>query len=203
MKNIIEICKDFGFEVPADKHADFLKAVAAEYKTNAEHSKVTEKLTTATKRAETAEEALKGFEGIDPAKVSEQLAEANKKVREAQEAAQKQIEERDYNDALKNELDSMKFSSLAARKSVESEIRSAGLKLKNGKILGLSDLLDQMRKEDASAFVDENNPPAQFTTSGNPNNTGTITKQDIMAIKDDGERYRMIEQHRHLFMKKG
>lgn len=204
MKNIIEICKDFGFEVPADKHADFLKAVAAEYKTNAEHSKVVEKVTAATKRAETAEEALKGFEGIDPAKVSEQLAEANKKVREAQEAAQKQIEERDYNDALKNELDGIKFSSSAARKSVESEIRSAGLKLKNGKILGLSDLIDQMRKEDASAFVDEKNPPAQFTTAGNPNNTGgTLTMKDIMAIKDPVERQAKIGQNLHLFGRKG
>ncbi len=204
MKNIIEICKDFGFEVPADKHADFLKAVAAEYKTNAEHSKVAEKLTAATKRAETAEEALKGFEGIDPAKVSEQLAEANKKVREAQEAAQKQIEERDYNDALKNELDGIKFSSSAARKSVESEIRSAGLKLKNGKILGLSDLIDQMRKEDASAFVDEKNLPAQFTATSNPNNTGsTLTMKDIMAIKDPVERQAKIGQNLHLFGRKG
>ena len=61
MKNIIEICKDFGIEIPADKHADFLKAVAGEYKTNAEHKKVTDKLDAAIKRAETAEDALKGF----------------------------------------------------------------------------------------------------------------------------------------------
>lgn len=202
MKNIIEICKDFGFEVPAEKQADFLKAVSGEYKTIAEHGKALEKLNAATKRAETAEEALSGFEGIDPAKVTEQLAEANKKVKEAQEAAQKQIEERDYNDALKAELDGIAFSSLAARKSIEAEIRASGLKLKNGKILGLSDLLDQMRKEDASAFVDEKNPPAQFTTRASTN-TGTVTKKDIMAIEDDGERYHMIEQYRHLFTKKG
>ena len=135
MKNIIDICKDFGIEIPAEKHADFLKAVNSEYKTIAEHGKVLDKLTAATKRAETAEEALKGFEGIDPAKVNEQLAEANRKVKEAQDAAQKQLDERDFNDALKAELDGLKFTSTAARKAVESDIRAAGLKLKGGKIL--------------------------------------------------------------------
>ena len=115
MKNIIEICKEFGIEIPAEKHADLLKAVNTEYRTITEHNKVLDKLTAATKRAETAEEALKGFDGIDPEKISEQLAEANRKVKEAQEAAQKQLEERDYNDALKAELDKIKFTSAAAR----------------------------------------------------------------------------------------
>lgn len=207
MKNIIEICKDFGFEVPAEKHADFLKAVAAEYKTNAEHGKVVDKLEAATKRAETAEEALKGFDGIDPAKVSEQIAEANKKVKEAQEAAQKQLDERDFNDALKAELDGLQFTSSAARKAVESDIRAAGLKLKNGKILGLSDLIEQIKKDDASAFVDAAQAQAQanaarFDDKGNRGNaTGTLTKKDIMAIKDPAERQAKIAANMHLFQK--
>lgn len=195
MKNIIEICKDFGLEVPADKHADFLKAVAAEYKTNAEHGKVAEKLAASTKRAETAEEALKGFDGIDPAKVSEQLAEANRKVKEAQEAAQKQLEERDFNDALKTELDGLKFTSTAARKAVEADIRAAGLKLKNGKILGLSDLIDQIKKDDSSAFVDDAQAQAQAAAArfddkgGNPNPSGGVMNpKDISKIKDHTER---------------
>lgn len=175
MKNIIDICKDFGIEIPADKHADFLKAVNGEYKTVAEHEKVLGKLNAATQRAETAEEALKGFDGIDPANITAQLEEANRKVKEAQENAQKQLDERDFNDALRGELDALKFSSTAARKSIETEIRAAGLKLKNGKILGLSDLIEQMKKDDASAFVDESNPPARFTTvSSNVNGGGGV-----------------------------
>ena len=204
MKNIIDICKDFGIEIPAENHADFLKAVSGEYKTIAEHGKVLDKLSAATKRAETAEEALKGFEGIDPAKINDQLAEANKKVKEVQEAAQKQIEERDFNDALKGELDGLKFSSGAARKSVEAEIRAAGLKIKNGKILGLSDLIDQIKKEDTSAFVDEKNPPARFDDPGNKGNpAGTATMKEIMAIKDPVERQKKIGQNLALFGKKG
>lgn len=210
MKNIIDICKEFGIEIPADKHADFLKAVNGEYKTVAEHGKVLDKLAAATKRAETAEEALKGFDGIDPAKVNEQLAEANKKVKEAQEAAQKQLEERDFNDALKNAMDGIKFTSAAAKRAFEADVRANCSKVKDGTIIGFSDVLAAAKKEDASAFVDEKQEQleqnrARFTVpkgnGGNPG--GTITKQDIMAIEDDNERYRMIDQNRHLFMKKG
>lgn len=173
MKNMIDICKDFGIEIPAEKHADFLKAVNGEYKTVAEHNKVLDKLTAATQRAETAEETLKGFEGIDPTKINDEIANWKKKAEEAEANAQKQIEERDFNDALKSELDGLKFSSSAARKAVEAEIKAAGLKRKDGKILGLSDLIEQIKARDASAFVDEKNPPAQFAQpGGTPNEPG-------------------------------
>ena len=192
MKNIIDICKDFGVEIPADKHADFLKVVNGEYKTIAEHGKVLDKLNAATKRAETAEEALKGFDGIDPAKVTEQLAEANRKVKEAQEEAQKQIAERDFNDALKAELESIQFTSAAARKAVEAEIRGAGLKLKDGKILGITDLIDQIKKSDASAFVDERQEQleggkAKFTApnGGKPTPGKKYTMGEIMKMKNE------------------
>ena len=208
MKNIIDICKVFGFEVPADKQKDFLKAVAEEYKTTAEHGKVLDKLDAMKTRAETAEDALKGFEGIDPADVKKQLEEANQKVKDSQDAAQKQLDERDFNDALRAELDSMKFTSTAARKAVEADIRTAGLKLRNGKIVGLSDVIAQIKAEDASAFVDEHQEnleknKARFTQpSGNGGNSGGgLTKKDIMAIKDPVERQAKIAANIRLFQK--
>ena len=192
MKNIIDICKDFGIEIPADKHADFLKAVNGEYKTVAEHGKLQDKLDAATKRAETAEEALKGFEGIEPDKVKQQLEDANRKVKDAQEAAQKQIAERDFNDVLRQELEGIKFTSAAAKKSVEAEIRAADLKLKDGKILGLSDLIEQIKKEDASAFVDDHQQllegnKAKFTAPGsNPAAGGKkYTMSEVMKMKNE------------------
>lgn len=190
MKNIIEICKDFGIEIPAEKHADFLKAVNGEYKTVSDYNKQVEKTNAATQRAGTAEEALKGFEGLgNAADVKKQLEDANQKIKEAQEAARKQLDERDFNDALKAELDGITFSSAAAKKAVEAEIRAAGLKLKDGKILGLSDLIGQLKKDDASAFVDDKNHPPRFTqpagNGGVPTPAG-ITKEAFskMSYKD-------------------
>ena len=208
MKNMIDICKDFGIEIPADKHAEFNKAVAENYKTIAEFEKkvtrLTDDLATEKNRADTAEEALKGFEGVDPANVKAQLEEANKKVKEAQEKAEKQIAERDFNDALKAALEGVEFTSAAAKKSVESEIRAADLKLKNGQILGLSDLIEQLKKEDASAFVDkqqqqmEQNKP-KFTAPNNNPTGGKLTRDDIMNISDRSERRAAMAKNQHLF----
>lgn len=67
MKNIIDILKGLGIEVPEDKASDLNKEVAENYKTVAEFEKKVAKMQTeidnATLRADNAEETLKGFEG--------------------------------------------------------------------------------------------------------------------------------------------
>lgn len=190
MKNIIDICKDFGIEIPADKHAEFNKAVAENYKTVAEHEKkvnrLNDDLAAEKKRADTAEEALSGFEGIDPANVKTQLEEANKKVREAQEAAQKQLAERDFNDALSKALDGIQFTSTAARKAIEAEVRANCTKVKDGMIIGFTDVIEAAKKADASAFVDEEQQQmeankARFTQVGS-NGGGTGGKPDLSKL---------------------
>lgn len=210
MKNIIDICKDFGIEIPAEKHAEFNKVVSENYKTIAEHEKkvnrLTDDLDAEKKRADTAEETLKGFEGIDPTKVNEEIGKWKKQAEEAQQNAQKQLEERDFNDALKTELESIQFTSGAAKKAVEAEIRAAGLKLKNGKILGLSDMIDQLRKDDASAFADDKNPPpAKFTApGGNNGNNGGGTRNKLSEMTLD-ERIALKKTNPKLYesMRKG
>lgn len=208
MKNIIDICKDFGIEIPADKHADFLKAVNGEYKTIAEHGKVLDKLSAATKRAETAEEALKGFEGIDPAKVSEQLAEANRKVQEAQEAAKKQIAERDLKDKLTARMTDADIRE-DMHDYIYQELINSGVSLnKNGDLIGFDEGLKGLKEKRPSAFIDRKQEDiekgrARFTApnvgGGNPG--GTTTLKDIMKIKDPVERQRTIGQNMHLFGK--
>lgn len=78
------------------------------------------------------------------------------------------------------------------------------LKLKDGKILGLNDLLSQMKEKDASAFVDGAQQQVQqnmarFTAPKKTNSSGTMSKDEIMAIKDRGERRTAIAQNMHLF----
>lgn len=79
------------------------------------------------------------------------------------------------------------------------------MKLKDGKILGLNDLIEQMKQSDASAFVDESQQQAQqnqarFTTHvGQQQAPGSMTKKDIEAIKDPSERQAAIAQNIQLF----
>lgn len=197
MQNIIEICKEFGLEIPADKQADFNKKVAENYLTKAEHDKKLGKAETDRdnwkEKAETAEETLKSFEGIDPEKINDELAAWKKKAEDAENDAKAKIYERDFADALKAGLEEYKFTSEAAKKSIMAEIKDAGLKLKDGKILGLSDLIAQIKEKDASAFVDEQQEQldknkARFTQPRKPGEGrpgGKVSPSELMRMKNE------------------
>lgn len=158
-------------------------------------------------KAETAENTLKGFEGVDLETMQRELSDWKKKAEDAEKNAQAQIYERDFNDALKTELESVKFSSEAAKRAIMAEIKDSGLKLKDGKILGLNDLIAQMKEKDASAFIDEEQQKAQQNAARftqpfqRQNQGGGMTKDQIMGIKDASERQAAIAANMHLFGK--
>lgn len=159
MKGLIATLKQLGIEIPEDKQREVKKALSEQYKSVEEHNKTVSKLEDDRDfwkgRAETAEETLKGFEGVDLATIKKELEEWKTKAEGTEKEMNRRLEERDFQDALKTELESVQFTSEAARKSVMSEVMQAGLKVKNGKILGLSDLLEQIKESDPTAFVDE------------------------------------------------
>lgn len=115
-------------------------------------------------RAETAEKTLKGFEGKDFEAIEKERNEWKEKAEEAEKDYKKQIYERDFGDALNTAMESYKFSSEYAKAAVMEEIKGAGLKLLDGKIIGLNDMMESIKGKDASAFVTESQEnKAQFT----------------------------------------
>ncbi len=159
-------------------------------------------------RADTAEETLKKFDGVDVETMQAELATWQQKAKDAEKDYADKLAQRDFEDALKEEIGGYKFTSEAAKKAIMAEIREAGLKVKDGKILGLSDLLAQMKEKDASAFVDEKQEQLEagrakpFTGPLNQNTGGQkMTKSDILNIKDAGQRQSAIAQNLGLFGK--
>lgn len=142
-------------------------------------------------KAEAAETTLKGFEGVDLETMQKELSDWKQKATEAEKNAQAQLYERDFADALKTEFEGIKFSSEAAKRAIMAEVKEADLKLKDGKILGLNDLLSQMKEKDASAFVDDAQQQAQknmarFTApAGKSGRAGTLTKADWKGMSLD------------------
>lgn len=209
MQKLIETLGSFGIEIPEDKQADVKKALSEHYKNAGEVTKTLAKVESERdawkERAETAENTLKSFEGIDPESIKGELATWKQKAADAEKEYNDKIYDRDFSDALKTALEDVKFSSTLAKKAVMSDIKKAGLKLKDDKILGLNDLLEQMKKDDPSAFVDEDQQQAErdqarFTTSISKNTPpGKLTKADIMNIKDAGERQAAIASNMSLF----
>ncbi len=208
--DIFEMLKEAGVEILADKKDDFNKEFRKTYKSEGEISKATQKLEADRdnwkQKAEDAEETLKKFDGIDPEKVQAELADWKRKAEDAEKDYAEKLAQRDFEDALKEEISGYKFTSEAAKRAVISDIREAGLKVKDGKILGLSDLISQMKEKDASAFVDEHQEAleqnrARFTQPLNQNAGGgkRMTRDEILGIKDRTERQRAIAENISLF----
>lgn len=208
MQELIETLASFGVTIPEDKKADIKSALSKHYKNNLEVTKTLGKIEADRDKwkaqAEEATKTLKTFEGIDPTEIKGELEEWKKKAAEAETNAQKQIYERDFADALKTEMEAYKFTSEAAKRDVMGQIKAAELKLKDGKILGLSDLVNQIKEADASAFVDEDQQKleegkARFTQKNTSKHPGTMSRNDILAIKDPSERQAAIAENMALF----
>ena len=143
-------------------------------------------------KAEAAETTLKGFEGVDLETMQKELSDWKQKAADAEKNAQEQLYARDFSDALKTEFEGIKFSSEAAKRAIMAEVKAAGLKLKDGKILGLNDLLSQMKEKDASAFIDDAQQQAQqnmarFTAPIKGTTGGALTKSDFKGMSLDAK----------------
>lgn len=207
MQNIESILKEFSVEIPADQAENFRKKFHENYKTVTEYGKVKTDLENMTQRAETAESTLKSFEGIDPDKIQSEVAEWKKKAEEAEAEYTAKLAQRDFDDALRVHMDGIEFTSAAARKAIEAEVRANCNKVKDGKIIGFTDVIESAKKSDATAFVDKQQQAAdqnkaRFTQPTNQNGFGgTITAAEIVKMKDPVARQRAIEANKHLFKK--
>lgn len=205
MKNIIDICKDLGIEIPADKHAEFNKAVAENYKTVAEHEKkvnrLTEDLNAATKRADTAEETLKGFEGKDFENITKERDEWKRKHDENQQKYQQEQEEREYNADLEAAATAAKCRDM---KALTAHLDHDALRKSRNRKADMEAAINAQRTERAYLFEDNGGNPTFTDPKGNGGNKGggTITKKDIMSVKDPVQRQKLIGENRHLFVQR-
>lgn len=156
-------------------------------------------------KAETAETTLKGFEGKDFDTITKERDEWKKKAEDAEKEYSSKIAEREKEDLLKEAFAEIEFTSEAAKKSIMAQI-SESVTVKNGKLIGFNDLLEDIKKSDASAFVDKQQQQldknkARFTSPlNNQNGAGAkMTREDIGKIKDASERQKAIAANLELF----
>ena len=205
MQNIIEILKANGLELTEEQQSAINKAVAENYKTVAEFDKKISKLEAERdgfkEQYNTVSESLKSFDGVDVDGMKKQLEEAQKKAEDAEKAFNARLTEREFDDALREALNGYRFSSEYAKSAIIAEVKSKGLPMVDGKIVGLGEVMDGIKQRDADAFTSDK-PTAQFTTSfGNEDNGKKYeTKEDILKIKDAKERQQAIRDNIGLFV---
>lgn len=201
MKNIHTILSELGMSIPEDKKAEFDKAVAENYKTAAEFEKkvnrLTEDLNAATKRADTAEETLKGFEGKDFEAITRDRDEWQRKHNELVENHKRETEEREFNEILSAAITDAKGKS---PKAITALLDLDKLRSSRNQEKDIKASLDALRTDSGYLFDDNGGAPTFTDPNGNGGNKGggnVLSVENIRAINDPTERQAKI----HQFMK--
>lgn len=195
MKNLTELLKSYGIEVPDDKLEEFNKEFHQNYKTINEFDKKIGKLEaerdSLKEQLDTANATLKEFDGVDAEGMKSRIAEYEQKMADQKKEYEQELYNRDFADALGTAMEQYKFSSEYAKKSVIAEIKEAGLKLVDGKIIGLNDMVETIKAKDASAFVDEEQESleshkATFTKPlKSRKESGRLSMTELMKLKNE------------------
>lgn len=108
MKNIFDIMKKFGIEVPEDHKKDFEKAVLENYKTMADYDKQTEKLNKANDTIKVSDTAMKDlqtkldeYKDVDVSALNQRITDLETEKGNIESDYQKKLAERDFNDLIK------------------------------------------------------------------------------------------------------
>lgn len=169
MKNIFEIMKDYGLEVPEDKKKDFEKAVLENYKTVADYEKQTDKVTNLTEQLNEAKDAMKKFEGVDPEGLKNQIADLTQKLTDKDAEYQTKLADRDFQDSVKNMIAKYKGKN---EKAIMALLDMETLKASKNQNEDLDKAFKALTEaEDSKMLFGE--AEAQVTGRGNP--IGTFT----------------------------
>jgi hypothetical protein len=198
MKNIMEILKEFGLEVPEDKKTEFEKSVTENYKTVADYNKQKDKLDQANdtiKANDTAlgdlKKQLEGFKDVDVTALNQRIADLEKEKTTLETDYQSKLSDRDFNDILKDSIASLNgknakaimallpIDELKASKNQKEEIAAA--------LKGLSEAEDsKMLFGETKPDITGTGSPIGAVGTGNTVDADMITARKVMGLPAEG-----------------
>ena len=196
MKNIHEILKSVGIEVPADKKEAFDKEVLENYKTVSEVNLIRGKLENAESERDTyknkydedikkrdadledLQKKLKNA-GVDAEKLKTletDLATLKKTYEESKGEYEKKLADQAYEFALKQKVDGLKASAKSAEKALIADAMKEEMKSKDGEWKGFDSFVKSYKENEAGAFISEE-PNKQDPPHFSGKSTGTDSQQ--------------------------
>lgn len=195
MKNIIEICKEFGLEVPTDKVAEFNKAVSDNYRTKADYDKAVEKRDEYKKSLEDVQGKLDGFKDINVDDLKGQISTLTKqlddeKTARAKDAAKVEMEKKVSSFfASADEKGEKKYNFLNGitenfyRDALMQELEKDSAKGKSIDEIFTALITEEDGKQKEGIFVNPADPnKAKFTQNQNRGGQGSGGNEDLGSL---------------------
>lgn len=166
MKNIHELLKELEYEVPADKKAEFDKAVNDNYKTISEYDKVKTKNDSLESQLTEAKEALKGFEGVDVNALNGKITELTNSLAAKETEYNQKIADMEFDSALDSAITA---SGAKNAKAVRALLDIDALKASKNRDGDIGTALKQCKTDNDYLFKSDepiNNPTGTVNTGG-------------------------------------
>lgn len=209
MKNIEQILKSLGIEIPEENKEAFNKEFHENYKTIKEYEGLSNKLEVANSDVNTyktkyeTDIAQRDNDLIDlKAKLEKAGADENMikqltgdletlqgNYDKAKKNYEEQLQKQAYEFAVKEQANRIKFSSNSAKKAFLNDLMETPLQMKDGALLGFNDFVDAYKLQDAGAFVTDEPKNEQDTsaTDRKPMFSTKTTKMDDDGGKEQAE----------------
>lgn len=205
MVNVANELKKLGIEVSDEQKESLKKSMGEELYSKKEMEDKVNKASSESEqwktRAESAEKMLEGLDGKSPEDILKERDDWKRQAEDSKKDYEAKIAEHEKDELLKEAFAEIEFTSESAKKAIMKDI-SESVSVRNGKLIGFSDLIEEAKKTDANAFVNKQNHPHAYFTKPNENNSGgdkPTTRESILSIKDRSERQKAIAENISLF----
>ncbi len=174
MQNIYELLGQYNLTVPEDKKTEFETALKANYRPVAEFDKVVKARDSYKTQLDTATETLKDFKGVDVNELKTKVATLTQDLANSKLDFDRKMDERDFNDLVGSVAQEFKAKDLKAVLPFLDVEKLKGSKNRNEDI---KSAFEQVKKEKAYLFDDEDAPKVvSYTTGPDKNTNDTNTK---------------------------
>lgn len=167
MKNIYEILKEIGVEIPEDKKKAFDSAFEESYKTVAEVKKVTTARDNYKSQLETAQNALKEFDGVDVKDLQGKIETLNNDLKTKETEYQNKIAEMEFNSVLDGAISK---SGAKNAKAVKALLDLDTLKASKNQADDITKALETVKSENDFMFSSDNKGGWGERHKGSPEN---------------------------------
>lgn len=183
MKNIHEILKGYDIEIPADKKAEFDKAVLDNYKTVAEAEKLRTARDNYKSQLDDATQKLEGFKGVNVEELQGKITALTDDLASQKAAFDKQLADRDFDDMLNTAITGSKAKNV---KAVRALLDLEAIKASKNQSADIEAALKKVKEENDYLFTSEEPiDNGQFVGGTTPNPTvKTLDDLDKMSYSE-------------------
>lgn len=183
MKNIHEILKSYDIEIPADKKAEFDKAVLDNYKTVAEAEKLRTARDNYKSQLDDATQKLEGFKGVNVEELQGKISALTDDLASQKAAFDKQLADRDFDDMLNAAINGSKAKNV---KAVRALLDLEAIKASKNQSADIEAALKKVKEENDYLFTSEEPiDNGQFVGGTTPNPTvKTLDDLDKMSYSE-------------------